>query len=51
MLAGAALYYRYRRCDPRLRPGPLWDALLWVSAAGLLVAGAATAWLTLAKLW
>ncbi|RIK78583.1 MAG: transmembrane Mn(2+) transporter [Planctomycetota bacterium] len=39
MLAVAALYFRYRRCDRRVMPGKLWDALLWVSVAGLFVAG------------
>ncbi len=39
MLAFAALYFRYRRCDPRIKPGRLWDLLLWISAAGMLVAG------------
>lgn len=48
MLAGATLYYRYRRCDPRIAPGRLWDALLWLSSAGLLVAGG---WLVVTKLF
>jgi len=39
MLACAALFFRYRRCDPRVEPGRLWDTLLWISAAGMLVAG------------
>lgn len=39
MLAGAAVYFRYWRCDPRLRPGRLWDLFLWLSLAGLLVVG------------
>jgi Mn2+/Fe2+ NRAMP family transporter len=39
MLAFAALFFRYRRCDARIEPGPLWDVLLWISAAGMLVAG------------
>ena len=39
MLGGATLYFRYRRCDPRVAPGPLWDILLWLSALGLLIAG------------
>jgi Mn2+/Fe2+ NRAMP family transporter len=48
MLAGATLYYRYRRCDRRIAPGRLWDLLLWISAAGLLVAGG---WIALIKLF
>jgi len=47
MLGGATLYFRYRRCDPRIAPGPLWDVLLWLSAAGLFVAGA---WVAVAQL-
>jgi len=39
MLAGAALYFRYRRSDTRLLPGKIWDAFLWISSLGLLVAG------------
>ena len=39
MLGGAALYFRFRRCDPRICPGRLWDVLLAVSVAGLVVTG------------
>ncbi|HWA97764.1 MAG TPA: Nramp family divalent metal transporter [Pirellulales bacterium] len=39
MLGGATLYFRYRRCDPRLAPSRVWDAMLWLSFLGLLVAG------------
>ncbi|RMF95686.1 MAG: hypothetical protein D6741_11445 [Planctomycetota bacterium] len=49
MLGGAALFFRYRRCDPRLRPSIVWDLFLWVSSAGLLVAGVAGAYFTLFK--
>jgi hypothetical protein len=37
MLAGAALYFRYRYSDERLRPTKIWDALLWLSSAGMLM--------------
>ena len=47
MLAGATLYFRYRRCDGRITPGRLWDVLLWISALGLLVAGTWIALITL----
>ncbi len=40
MLAVAALYFRYRTCDSRLIPGPIWTALLWISSLGMLVAAA-----------
>lgn len=39
MLAGAAIYYRYRQCHPALRPSRIWDCFLWISALALLVAG------------
>lgn len=39
LLGIAALFFRYRRCDPRLTPGRLWDMGLWISCAGLLIAG------------
>lgn len=39
ILAGAALYFRFVRIDRRLAPGRLWDAMLILSAVGLLVAG------------
>jgi Mn2+/Fe2+ NRAMP family transporter len=39
MLGFAALYFRYRRTDPNLTPSRIWDVLLWLSFAGLLVAG------------
>ncbi|MFH1264861.1 MAG: Nramp family divalent metal transporter [Planctomycetota bacterium] len=47
MLAGATLYYRYHRSDKRIAPGRLWDAMLWISALGMLVAGA---WIAVTKL-
>jgi Mn2+/Fe2+ NRAMP family transporter len=50
MLAGATLYFRYRRCDRRITPGKLWDTLFWISAVGLLVAGFASGWFGLQKL-
>jgi hypothetical protein len=37
MLGVAVLYFRYRRLDPRLRPGRVWDAFLWLSCLGFLV--------------
>lgn len=39
MLGAAALYFRYRRCDSRVRPGMVWDVCLWLSGCGLLLAG------------
>ena len=39
MLAAAALYFRYRRSLAALRPNRLWDVMLWISAAAMLVTG------------
>jgi len=35
----AALYFRYFKTDPRLRPGPFWDVLLWLSVICFAVIG------------
>lgn len=40
MIGAAALYLRYKRTDPRLRPGKAWDAFLWVSCLALCGAAA-----------
>ena len=37
MLAVAAIFFRYRRCDPRVVPGRFWDACLWITSAGMLI--------------
>jgi Mn2+/Fe2+ NRAMP family transporter len=39
MLGVAVLYFRYRRLDPSLRPGRVWDAMLWLSCAGFVLVG------------
>ncbi len=39
MLGFAALYFRFKRIDQRLRPGHVWDILLVLSFLGLLLAG------------
>ncbi len=38
-LAGAALYFRYRRTDARLHPGRAWTFLLWAAAFGMSAVG------------
>lgn len=43
MLSFAALYFRYRCVDERIRPGLVWDVFLWLSAIGMLIAGGWTA--------
>lgn len=35
MIAAAAMYFRYKRTDPRLRPGVVWDVFLWLSSLAL----------------
>lgn len=40
MLSAAALYFRYARCDERIRPSRLWDVFLWLSSIGMLIAAA-----------
>jgi Mn2+/Fe2+ NRAMP family transporter len=44
MLAGAALYFRYTKSDPRVRPGIVWDVFVWISSAGMLVAAVVLAY-------
>lgn len=39
MLAGGALFLRYKRCTPSLRPTKAWDIALWVSAIAMLITG------------
>jgi hypothetical protein len=39
LLGGAALYFRYRRSDPDLRPGRVSDAMLWIAFAAFLIVG------------
>jgi Mn2+/Fe2+ NRAMP family transporter len=39
MLGAAALYFRYRRSDENLRPGRLWDVMLWLSLIGFTIIG------------
>jgi Mn2+/Fe2+ NRAMP family transporter len=39
LLGAAALYFRYRHSDPELRPGRLWDIMLWIAFAAFLVVG------------
>lgn len=39
MLGFAALYFRFTRTNPEIRPGRIWDVFLIVSCGGLLIAG------------
>lgn len=47
MLGFAAIYFRYKHAIPALKPSRTWDIFLWISAIGLLIAGA---WLAISKL-
>jgi len=38
MIAGAALYFRYKLSDRRVTPGVAWDIFLWISSVGMLFA-------------
>ena len=49
LLGGAAIYFRYKYCDQRLKPSRSFDILLIVSAIGLLIAGGFTAYTKIAK--
>jgi hypothetical protein len=39
-LAGAALYFYYRRTDKNLLPGKLWLTFLWFAAVAMTAVGA-----------
>lgn len=41
-IAAGAVFLRYRRTDPRIQPGRLWDLGLWLSLVGLCAAAAYT---------
>ena len=44
MLALAAVFFRYRRCDARLAPGKAWDIGLWCSLLAMLACGGYIGW-------
>ncbi len=47
----AALHFRYREIDSRLKPGRWWDRMLLLSCLGLLIAGGWLAWSTLMRVF
>jgi len=47
MLGYATLYFRYKRCHPKLEPGKLWDVFLWLSVIGFAIAGVWTLYLVI----
>lgn len=44
IIGAAAIFLRYRRTDPRLRPGPAWDAFLWLSLLALIATATYGVW-------
>jgi Mn2+/Fe2+ NRAMP family transporter len=50
-LAGAALYFRYRRTEAALRPGGFWSFWLWVAAAAMSAVGLYKVWEELGKVF
>ena len=44
MLGAAALFFRYRRSDPRIPGGVLSEILLWLSTAALTITGVWALW-------
>lgn len=49
MLGVAALYFRYKRCDPRLQPGKVWDLFLWTSFVAFFIVGVYLAYVNVGK--
>jgi len=49
LLGAAALYFRYRRSDPALRPGRLWGLMLWVAFVAFLIVGGWSVFTVLAR--
>ena len=49
MLGFSALYFRYKRCLPELKPSKLFDIGLWASILVLFIIGAATLFLETQK--
>ena len=47
----AALHFRFREIDARLKPGRWWDRMLLLSCLGLLIAGGWLAWSTLMRVF
>ena len=44
-----AMWFRYKRCVDALKPGKLWDLMLWASFIGFLIAGSFTAYSAVIK--
>ena len=48
-LGAGALWFRYRRCDERMRPGPVWDVMLWLSMTGCCLVASWWIWEKLSR--
>lgn len=46
----AAIFFRYRRLDPRLLPTSLYDVCLWISSISIVMVAAYVGWDTVSKL-
>ncbi|KLU01276.1 metal ion transporters (Cu(2+), Fe(2+), etc.) [Rhodopirellula islandica] len=46
LIAGAAIWFRYKRSVDGLRPGKLWDGMLWLSGIAMLITGVWTIFAT-----
>lgn len=44
VIAGIAVFFRYRRCDPRLAPSKLADVWLWVAFVSITVVAVYASW-------
>lgn len=51
MLAAAALWFRYRRCLDALKPGRVWDVMLWASGLAMLITGSWTVIAAINNYW
>lgn len=49
MLAAAALYFRFARCDSRIAPGKAWDFFLILSSIGMLITAGCLIYIQLRK--
>lgn len=50
MVVFAAIFFRYRRLDPRLLPTRLYDVCLWISSLAIFVVATYSAWSAVTKL-
>lgn len=51
LVAFAAIWFRYKRSDARLRPGKVWDVMLMLSFLGFVIIGVYIAWTKGPAVW